>query len=81
MRRRIEKYFEYYWTRDLNYAMKSEEGQRFISELPKEIRVNIYKDFLFNSFLYKFRVYFKIPTGVPKNCLKLVYLTWSDRKY
>ena len=25
MRRRIEEYFEYFWARDLNYAMKSEE--------------------------------------------------------
>jgi hypothetical protein len=24
MMRKIEKYFEYYWARDLNYAMKSE---------------------------------------------------------
>ena len=41
MRRKIEKYFEYFWERDLNYAMKSEADQRFISELPKEIRINV----------------------------------------
>jgi hypothetical protein len=39
---RIEDYFNYYWARDLNYAMKSDEDNRFISELPKEIRVNVY---------------------------------------
>lgn len=39
--RKIEKYFDYYWARDLNYAMKSESDQRFLSELPKEIRVNV----------------------------------------
>ncbi len=38
---RIEEYFDYYWAYDLNYAMKTEEGERFISELPKEIRVNV----------------------------------------
>ena len=41
MRRRIEKYFQYYWEKDLNYAMKSDVGERFISELPKEIRINV----------------------------------------
>lgn len=41
MKRKIEEYFEYYWQRDLNYAMKSESDQRFISELPKEIRINV----------------------------------------
>jgi Ion channel len=39
--RRIEEYFDYYWSCDLNYAMKSESDQRFISELPKEIRINV----------------------------------------
>jgi hypothetical protein len=38
---RIEEYFDYYWAQDLNYAMKSDEDQRFLSELPKEIRVNV----------------------------------------
>ena len=41
MRRRLEKYFEYFWARDLNYAMKSEADQRFISELPKEIKISV----------------------------------------
>jgi potassium voltage-gated channel Eag-related subfamily H protein 8 len=38
---RIEEYFDYYWAHDQNYAMKSEADQRFISELPKEIRVDV----------------------------------------
>ena len=38
---KIEEYFDYYWAQDLNYAMKSDEDQRFLSELPKEIRVNV----------------------------------------
>jgi Ion channel len=41
MIRSIEEYFDYYWWKDLNYAMKSPEGQRFISELPKEIRIDV----------------------------------------
>jgi hypothetical protein len=38
---RIEQYFEYYWAKDLNYAVKSDDGERFLSELPKEIRINV----------------------------------------
>ena len=38
---RIEEYFDYYWAKDLNYAMKSESDKRFISELPKDIRINV----------------------------------------
>jgi hypothetical protein len=41
MTREIEEYFDYYWAKDLNYAMKSELDIRFISELPKEIRVSV----------------------------------------
>lgn len=41
MKRHIEEYFDYYWEKDLNFAMKTELDQRFISELPKEITVNV----------------------------------------
>ncbi len=43
---RIEQYFEYYWAKDLNYAVKSEDGERFLSELPKEIRINVRMSFI-----------------------------------
>ena len=32
---KIEEYFDYYWSKDRNYAVKSLAGQRFLSELPK----------------------------------------------
>jgi potassium voltage-gated channel Eag-related subfamily H protein 8 len=60
MTRKIEEYFDNYWSKDLNFAMKSEQDKRFLSELPKEIRVAIYKDFLFHNFLYKFKFFFTI---------------------
>ena len=41
MQRQIEEYFDYYWEKDLNFAMKTELDHRFISELPKEITVNV----------------------------------------
>lgn len=39
--RKIENYFDYYWAQDRNYAMKNEADKRFLSELPKTIRVNV----------------------------------------
>lgn len=39
--RKIEDYFDYYWAKDLNFGMKSDLDQRFLSELPKDIRINV----------------------------------------
>ncbi len=61
MTKKIENYFDYYWANDRNYAIRSEEGHRFMEELPKQIRINIYKEFLFKNFLYLFKTYFTIP--------------------
>lgn len=41
MTRKIENYFDYYWAKDRNYAIKSEEDLRFMQELPKQIRINV----------------------------------------
>jgi hypothetical protein len=74
----IENYFEYFWSKDKNYAMKTEMGVRFMSELPKNIRQKIYKDFLFKDFLYQFKHYFKFPKEFdnPNDMM-----TFQDTKY
>ena len=41
MLRKIEIYFDYYWAKDLNYAVKTQEDQRFLNELPKDIRISV----------------------------------------
>lgn len=38
MTRQIEDYFEYYWSHDRNYAIKSSEDMAFYRELPKDIK-------------------------------------------
>jgi hypothetical protein len=38
---KIENYFDYYWAQDKNYGVKSETDKRFLSELPKNIRINV----------------------------------------
>ena len=47
--KRIEEYFDYFWQKDLNYAMRSSEGIRFLSELPKKIRINVIIIWFLNS--------------------------------
>lgn len=59
--KKIEEYFEYYWSKDKNYALKYDEDRLFLKELPKNIRTNIYKDFLFQDFYYLFKTFFQIP--------------------
>lgn len=38
---KIEEYFNYYWANDKNYAMHKESDRRFLSELPKQIRIDV----------------------------------------
>jgi hypothetical protein len=58
LREEIDEFFEYYWTKDKNYARKAPEGQRFLDELPQHVITKLYKDFLFKDFLYMFKKYF-----------------------
>ena len=55
---KFEKYFEYFWKNNKNYAIQSEEDFSIMRELPASIQSNIYKDFLFADFMELFRVHF-----------------------
>lgn len=55
---KFEKYFQYYWKNNKNYAIADEEDQALLAELPVSIQSNIYKDFLFQDFLELFKVHF-----------------------
>jgi hypothetical protein len=41
MTKKIENYFEFYWKHDRNYAIKSDEDMRIMSELPKSVRIKV----------------------------------------
>ena len=82
MTKKFEQYFEYYWQHDKNYAIQSDEDKRFMKELPKHIRRDIYKEFLFKDFIYLFRTHFKLikpDMGGPGG--KRVQYTWDDTQY
>jgi len=69
MTKRFERYFEYYWANDKNYAIKSEIDQRFMTELPNHIRTDIYRRFLFADFIYLFKIHFRMqkPHNEPRS--------------
>jgi len=82
MTKRFEQYFEYYWQHDKNYAIQRDMDQRFMSELPKHIKRDIYKEFLFKEFLYTFKTHFKLlksetAFGEPGKG----EFTWEDNQY
>ena len=58
MTNRFEKYFEYYWWNDKNYALVSEQDKEVFRELPPSIQGAIYREFLFKDFLEAFNVHF-----------------------
>jgi len=83
MVQKFEKYFEYYWQNNKNYAIADEEDLALLAELPCSIQSNIYKDFLFQDFLELFKVHFifkkpdrkQDPNGLVK------YYEWEDSQY
>ena len=55
----IEDFFNYYWENNRLSAITSNEGNRFMSELPHSVQGEIYVDYLFQDFLFKYRSYFR----------------------
>ena len=79
----FEKYFEYYWKNDKNYAMLQDEDVSILSELPTDIQAKVFRDFLFQDFLEMFNVHFefkKPPSLHAKNSMVQFY-DWKDQMY
>ena len=54
----FERYFEYYWRNDKNSSVIGKTDAALMSELPGDMQISIYKDFLFEDFLQQFKVHF-----------------------
>ena len=88
---KFEDYFNYFWAHDKNYAIQSEEDMRFMKELPKVIRRDIYKDFLFKDFLYLFKTHFRLVkedialgkrlVDISVSKIEITYWSWEDNAY
>ena len=56
----IENFFDYYWQNNRLAAISSEKDKRFMSELPYEVKGQIFLNYLFTDFLKIYENYFKI---------------------
>ena len=54
----IEDFFDYYWENNRLGAFVLDEDLRFMSELPVSVQGEIFVDYLFKDFIYKYRAYF-----------------------
>ena len=55
---KIEDFFNYYWENNRLSALSSEADIRFMDELPHSVQGQIFIDYLFTDFLYKYKNYF-----------------------
>ena len=48
----IEDFFDYKWNMDLNMAVETEEETKLLEQLPNQVQISIFSQFLFSRFLY-----------------------------
>ena len=70
---KIEDFFDYYWDNNRLSCLDG-DGSRFMDELPERVKGEIFIDYLFSDFLYKYRFYFK-PEDLKNNPKRSLYLT------
>ena len=85
MTKKFERYFEYYWANDKNYAIKSDTDVRFMRELPNHIQTDIYRKFLFSDFIYLFKIHFRMQKEIvhrsERQDLETNVYGWEDTQY
>jgi uncharacterized protein (DUF1697 family) len=52
LRERIEEFFNYKWSMDLNMAVETEDEIKLLEQLPNQVQMSIFSQFLFSRFLY-----------------------------
>lgn len=56
----------YYWENNRLSAMQDENEKKFMRDLPDYVQQQIFVDYLFSDFLYKYRSYFKADQSLLK---------------
>ena len=56
----IRAYMDYKWNNDKNNFLLTDEDKGLLAQLPDTVVTNIYTDFLYKDFLFKFRRLFRI---------------------
>jgi hypothetical protein len=71
-------FFKYFWANDKLACFKDEEDLRYVDELPDIIKIEIFKGFLFRSFINTFKNFFVIPKHIDQ---QHSYFKWTDEVY
>lgn len=58
LKQRIENFLGFKWINDKNNYLITEEDRYLFSQLPPSCKIEIYTNFLFKEFLFKFRRFF-----------------------
>ena len=83
----MSKFFDYKWKNDRNQALDDDEELEMMMQLPDEVRDKLYSGFLFNDFLTKFQMFFRIEkkqnvsTFTVSNFTVRNFYTWKDQPY
>ena len=77
-RTKLTEFFKYYWSNDKMSCFKSDDDMRYVDELPDTIKIDIFKNYLFRSFINTFRNFFEIPKNLNQ---QHSYFKWSDEIY
>ena len=75
----IERYFDYMWENNRNWAVIEEDDQMILEQLPTECIVSIFKDFLFVQFLKTFRKSFVFKNYTSKH--SHAFFNWDHAFY
>lgn len=62
--RHLEVYFDYRWSFDKSAAVKQKEDIDLLSQMPSEVQIELYSNFLYRVFLTRFSKFFRFPKTV-----------------
>lgn len=79
LKERIEAFFDYKWEHDKNQAFREEEDLQLFQQLPPDVQVQMYNQYLFVGFLKAFSKVFSIPKHDNPN--RYAFFTWNDQCY
>lgn len=85
MKLRLERYFSYRWANDKLIAVKDMKDIDMLSQMPSEIQVQLFSNFLYRIFLSRFKSFFQFQKQAINNktgkILKHAYYNWNNDKY
>jgi hypothetical protein len=70
----------YYWENNRLSAITPEYEKKFMRDLPDYVQQNIFVDYLFSDFLYRYRNYFKADPYLMKLRKKNIYAEDPDKR-